>query len=347
MLSVSGYRPSTKKVVLFSLLGLVLGLLHPVLFAYQTMFLVWLPCIYVVAAALLYAGGGLIPACVLMGSGVIMSGLSMDLRLAAALIPLTLLPAAIVISGIAQRKPFFEQMRNALIASVGGALLALVLATVLIGGDMVAQFMDMFRDLFEQLLPSLYQVYQPYYEAQGITISYDDLLSVSKEVLSYIQVLYETNLPAAVLTDAVLTAVIAVFWGNWVTARHGEATSESFKGLADWQLPGSTTIGLLIAFGAAAILSTTGFNGVSIAWTAIRNVVFLVFAIVLLAANDRRLRSGGASRGKRTVLAILFFALIALFSLLKIVAAIFGALIALFGPGGVVAQKKDRKTPEE
>lgn len=340
MLSASGYRPGKVKIVLFSLLAMVLGLLHPLLFTYQTLFLLWLPCVYVIASALLYAGGGWIPAGILLGAGAVFSFLWLDARLALALLPVTVLPAFLIVRGIQKREPFFAQMRTALVASVGGALLTLFAVILFFGGDAVAQFMDLVRSILDEIMPSMYQIYQPVFEAQGVTLSYEDFLSTYAQVLATIQTVYATNLPGALLVDAALTALIAVLWGNWVTARHGDATVESFKGLADWHMPSDMVIGLLIAFAASAILSNLNLNGTNIAWATVCSVVYLAFTVQLLSAMDRRMKARGRTRGGRTAIAILLFTVINILSILKLPALLIGAGLAIFGKNGVIDQRR-------
>ena len=43
MESTARYKPSTRKIVFFSLIALVIGALHPILLMYQTLLLAWLP----------------------------------------------------------------------------------------------------------------------------------------------------------------------------------------------------------------------------------------------------------------------------------------------------------------
>ena len=156
----------------------------------------------------------------------------MSPTIATVTLPLTVLPAVVIVLGIRARKPFFIQLRNALIAAVAGALLAIVLAVALIGGDMVSQFMDMLRLLSDGAMPSLYEIYLPVLESRGASVTYEQFLAAYREVLATMQILYETNLAGAVLADSIVTALIAALWGNWISARHGDATAESFIGLA-------------------------------------------------------------------------------------------------------------------
>lgn len=341
--STARYKPSTQKIIVFSLIALVIGALHPILFMYQTLLLAWLPCVYVIAAALLYADGGIIPASVMIVGGIVASYMSMGASVATAILPLTLLPAAVIIMGIRGRKPFFIQLRNALIAAVGGALIAILVATVLIGGDMVSQFMDLLRSMIEEQLAPLFEIYQPLFKSRGVSITYDEFLSYYKEFFAQMQITYETNLPANILTDAILTSLIATLWGNWIAARHGDATAESFIGFAGWHMSSNMTIGLLLALAAGGILALIGMRGAEIAWATISSVVTLAFCVQLLAANDRRLKAAGASRGKRTGMGILLYALILIVPIAKTVAAFAGVASALFGRTGAVTQWKQNR----
>ncbi len=344
--SVARYQPSKGKIIGYSIIAIVLALLHPFLFTSQTMLLVWLPTVYVIGSALLYAGGGRIPSCILMVGGAAFAIYSMG-TVGIVMLPITLVPAIVITRGIRLRQPFFTQMRNALIVSVSGALVAIVLSVLMFHGSLISEYMEQMRTMFEEMLPQLYsQVYQPLFESYGMDVTYDSMFSIMKDVLANMQTVYQTNIPSAVITDSVFTALIALLWGNRTAARHGEATADSFKGLADWKLPGQTAVGLLVAFAAAALLSGTSLNGAQVAWTAICNLVYLAFAANLLCANDRRMRDNGATRGRRTGFAVLFTVLISLFSLAKTVAFVWGAALAIFGRDGYIAQKKNAQISE-
>ena len=335
MESTARYKPSARKIVFFSLIALVIGALHPILLTYQTLLLAWLPYVYVIAAALLYAGGGIIPAAIMGIAGIAGAYWSMSPAIATVTLPLTVLPAVVIVLGIRARKPFFIQLRNALIAAVAGALLAIVLAIALIGGDMVSQFMDMLRLLSDGAMPSLYEIYLPVLESRGASVTYEQFLAAYREVLATMQILYETNLAGAVLADSIVTALIAALWGNWISARHGDATAESFIGLAGWHMPSNMTIGLLLALAAGGILA-------AIAWAAISNIASLAFCVQLFAANDRRLKAAGATRGRRTGMGILLYVLILIVPIAKMLAPLIGAASALFGRTGAVTLWKQK-----
>lgn len=342
MESTARYKPSARKIVFFSLIALVIGALHPILLMYQTLLLAWLPYVYVIAAALLYAGGGIIPAAIMGVVGIAGAYWSMSPTIATVTLPLTVLPAVVIVLGIRARKPFFIQLRNALIAAVAGALLAIVLAIALIGGDMVSQFMDMLRSLSDGAMPSLYEIYLPVLESRGASVTYEQFLAAYREVLATMQILYETNLAGAVLADSIVTALIAALWGNWISARHGDATAKSFIGLAGWHMPSNMTIGLLLALAAGGILAAIGMRGAEIAWAAISNIASLAFCVQLFAANDRRLKAAGATRGRRTGLGILLYVLILIVPIAKMLAPLIGAASALFGRTGAVTLWKQK-----
>ena len=336
MESTARYKPSARKIVFFSLIALVIGALHPILLMYQTLLLAWLPYVYVIAAALLYAGGGIIPAAIMGVVGIAGAYWSMSPTIATVTLPLTVLPAVVIVLGIRARKPFFIQLRNALIAAVAGALLAIVLAIALIGGDMVSQFMDVLRSISDGAMPSLYEIYLPVLKSRDASVTYEQFLAAYREVLATMQILYETNLAGAVLADSIVTALIAALWGNWISARHGDATAESFIGLAGWHMPSNMTIGLLLALAAGGILAAIGMRGAEIAWAS------LAFCVQLFAANDRRLKSAGATRGRRTGMGILLYVLILIVPIAKMLAPLIGAASALFGRTGAVTLWKQK-----
>lgn len=346
MNSTARYKPSATKVVLFSLLALVIGALHPLLLTYQTLLVIWLlPCIGVIAAVVLYAAAGMAPAICLGVSAIVSSYLrttGLGPELATATLPLTVFPAVVAILGLRARKPFFAQLRNAVLAQLGGALAAIAICALFFGSDMISQFMNLIRELANQQLPSIYELYRPIWASQGVNVTYETFLGMFNDVLFQLQTYCELNLPASILRNAALTGVISVLWGNWVLARHGEATAESFRGLADWHMPSNMTIGLLISLGACLILRSTGIGSADIAWTTVGALVSLAFCVQLAAANDRRLKAAGASHGKRTTLGILLYVLISLIPIARTFAAFAGAASALFGRQGAVTQRMNK-----
>lgn len=345
------YKPSVPKVLLFSLLALVIGALHPLLLSYQTLLVIWLlPCIGVIAAVVLYAAAGMAPAICLGVSAIVSSYLratGLGPELATATLPLTVLPAVVAILGLRARKPFFVQLRNASLAQLGGALAAIVICAMFFGRDMISQCMDLIRAFADQQLPAIYEIYRPVWTAQGVNVTYEEFLGLFSDVLFQIQTYYELYLASSVLANAALTGIISVLWGNWVLARHGEATVESFRGLADWHMPSNMTFGLLISLIACLILRSTGIGSAEVAWTTASALVSLAFCAQLAAANDRRLKAAGATHGKRTALGILLCVLISLIPMARTIASFGGAASALFGRQGAITQLMNKNASNE
>lgn len=298
-------RLSLGKSVLGTVLALLTGGLFPILAIYQTLLPMALPSLTTMVSVALASGFGWGFAVLLWVAALVSSVFGMGTALSAAVMLMNCIPAAVAILGVRQRLPFFEQLRRALAASLGGVALAVVITVASFGGDVIQKLVGQMQAAFDGMLPQLWAAYEDILPAAGISMSYEDFSAQITSMLRIIQLYYEVYLPANLLAGAVWTAALSTLWGNWLAARRGMATSESFAGLFAWRLPANLTWGILLTLAAAFALKFTSIAGADAAWAAVLQLSMTAFTLQVLGANDRRLKNGGASVGRRTVSVVL------------------------------------------
>ena len=330
-------RASFLKVLLCSFAALLIGMVHPFTLPFQVMSV--MPLIVSLAAVPLYVAGGIIPLMILMFSAVGMSFLGLGTKLALVSLPAYAAPVVVMLSVIRRKQPFFRQMTAALVAGLTSAGVSVVLASAVFGSDMIAQAVEAMRPTIDLVFPMLWASYEPMFASAGVTMNYGEFVALYNEAVALMQSACELSLVGNVLTGSAITAIAGILWGNWMLAKRGEATSENFVGLADWNLPHNMTIGLLLTLVVGLLLKDSEIHGALIAWNAVVSLAQLAFIVQALAAMDRRLKGGGASKGRRGFMVALPIVCgvmggTGIFSFL----AILGAVSALMGRKGVVTQ---------
>ena len=327
-------RPSTGKIVVGSVLALILAFLLPQVLMFQLM--TFNLGVVAMAGVALTIWAGPIPGILLAVAGAANMMYFYGFQVGAVLLPMAVAPPVAVALGVRGRRPFFQQMQVGLIAFLAGTVVTALLAAIAFGGDIVARVVAMIGEVFDEIGPEVWTIVQPSMEALDPSITFEQFSEAFGEVLALIQAYYELYLLANLLAGAAVTAIVSVFWGNWLAARRGEATVESFVGLHGWYLPANLTWGILMTLAAAWILANTAISGGTTTWLVVLELAEVAFVVQALAAIDRRLKARGSTRGRRTAAVVLILLAgmllsgLGVFELLMLV----GGASALFGSHG-------------
>ncbi|MEE1200796.1 MAG: DUF2232 domain-containing protein [Christensenellales bacterium] len=298
-------RVSTGKIILSTIFAVVLGSLHPYLMTFRLMLPMVLPSLLVVGCSAMLGSAGWIPAVSMMAAAIASSFGGVGSQMTAVTLPMLLLPMGTIAWGLVKKRRFFSQMMAAVVAGLSGALISVMLAAAVFGTDIIQQLMNGYREVFNSVMPTMWEMNRSVMDTAGVAVTYEEFASYYNDMLQILQQYYELYFAANLLAGAVLTAVLAVFWGNWKQARRGEATAESFVGLSGWYLPANTSLGLMLTLVASAILRAVNFSGAVTAWNVVLELTELAFVIQALAAIDRRQKAQGASLGRRRLLVAL------------------------------------------
>ena len=299
------YRPSTGKVVGCTILAVMLGVLAPLALMLQVMMPMPGLSIVMLLAVAFSVVGGMIPAVVLGVVALAGTWLGFDLTVALLAAVMCVLPTAVVIRGVRRKEPFFRQMLCGVTACMACAIAAVLLAGAFFGGNMIERAIGFVRSAFDQQQSLLWASTREMLGSAASGITKADFVSSFYGMLDLLEAYYEYNLLANLLTGAAMTGVIAVFWGNWLAARRGEVTPESFRGLGEWYLPSNLTLGLLMVLAVSTAFKALSVAGGATVWIIVSALARLAFVIQALAAIDRRLKAQGSGRGRRTAMTVL------------------------------------------
>ena len=340
------------------LLALMLGAVLPIVAVFQIALLAPVLMLCGIFAVRMKARVGWLPAAVLFGaslaSAIWLLGTTMTLALLAAAI----LPALVVMRGMALKRPFFEQMRVGVIAYGLGLVAGMLIAYASFGGNMIVRFTDLVRAEFNRMPDA---ALQPFVEAINSTLAVsgarDQLYTVElyrsqlSGILDLMQRTYAQVLPGALLSGALLSGVISVLWGNWTMARLGLATNESFVGMSGWFLPNQLTWGLLGLWLAGFVLTAAKYEPGATVYAAVRSLCGSAFFIQAMAALDRRMLRIGRELSRRRLLITLFSVAALLIPEVGGALAVIGGASALFGSHGALkrgnGEQSDPNDPQE
>ena len=264
------------------------------------------------------------------------------------------LPAVYVMRGIANRRPFFEQLRRGVILFTCGLVAAIFIAYAAYGGNMIGRLTEALRSEFERLPDELFA---PFVESlnsaltsgalPGINlITVDAYRSQVFGILSLLGETYAQTLPGTLFSGAILTGVLAVLWGNWLLARRGLATDESYISPLRWFLPSQAVFGLILIWIISYVLTETGYKAGSTVYIAVYYIIGTAFVTQAVAAIDRFLFRRGRSEGRRRAFIIVTLVFAAVLRFLNTILFAIGAMSALFGSHGAFKTMMNRRNKD-
>lgn len=336
------FRASGGRLAAGIALAVLLGILTPLAMALETLLIRPVILLSGLMMVFLFCYAGRLPAWLYMtvqlGSAAVVLGPTfMWMTMAAGTFP-----GILAMRGLMGKRPFFEQMKVDMGLYLLGLLTALLIAREAFGGNMIARASDMLVTQFNQL-PD--EWFSPFVEA--VNQARAGSLTVAdyrEQVLAMVKLLgeaYERMLPGTLLSGALLSGLLTALWGNWLMARRGLATDQSYIPLTRWFLPRSATLGLGVIWIAAYLLSQSDYGAGESVYMAAYAVVSMAFLFQGLAAIDRFCYRRGMSLGRRRGFVVAAAVLSLLLGLFNTFIFLIGILSALFGSHGAIARRID------
>ena len=335
-------RVPTGKLALGLFLAILIGALTPIITVLEMSMLMPVLLLSGAFTVFLYCYAGRTPAWLYTVVQLCATYLLLDLRFALMLMTAGTLPAAACIRQIVLKRPFFDQMKTAIALFLAGMLGAVTIAYASFGGNMIERMADALKRQFD-LMPDAF--FTPFVEMVNTALSGANLPGMKAMTvadyraqiggfLNLMSEIYQQSLPGALLTGGALTGVVATLWGNWLRARRGLATDESYIGPTRWFLPRNVTLGLTLMWVAAYLLSQTRYaQGETIYYT-VYSLATLAFFIQALGAVDRFFFRQGMPDSRRRAMLVITLVLGTVFRLFNTILFAIGAGSALFGSHG-------------
>ena len=335
------YRATGGRLALGIVLALIVGALTPLLTVLEMSVLMPVVLPGGVFMVFLFCYAGPLPAWLFTIAHLAAAGALLGEHFLLMLLVSGTVPALLCMRMIALKRPFFEQMKLGVAAFLGGMLLAVTIAYLSFGGNMIERMADTLKAQFA-LMPDAF--FAPFVDMINSAMS-TGIPGVGKMtvqsyraqiggILDLMSEVYQQSLPGALLSGAALTGVLSVLWGNWLQARHGLATNESYVGPTRWFLPRNVTLGLTLMWVAAFILSQTGYAQGETVYYTVYSLASLAFFIQALGAVDRFFFRRGTPDGRRRALLVIALVLGLLFRFINTLLFAIGAGSALFGSHG-------------
>ncbi len=350
MLSNQSFNISGGRLALGIVLAVLMGLLTPVLMALEACFLMPVLVLSGVLMIFLYVYAGRIPAWLYMtvqlgATAVTLNSTFMWMTMAAGTFP-----AIIAMRGIILKRPFFEQLKLDVGLYFAGLVVAVFIAYAAYGGNIIGRAVDALTEQFKHM-PDLW--FQPFVDAINRAFTTGDLRGISPidiadyraRVLAMLQLVgetYERVLPGNLLAGSMMSGIVTALWGNWLMARRGMATNESFIGMERWFLPRWATLELLLLWIIAYFISESEYASGEAVYMAAYAIVSTAFMFQGLAAINRFCYRRSMTDRKRRVLTVLGLIFGMIFKLFNSFLFIVGALSALFGSHGSISIRISR-----
>lgn len=345
-----GKKISAGSIAGYSVLAFFIGLLGPLFTLFQVMMPMPALSIVMIAAVILYTRAGKIPAIVMgiacAASSVFVYGPVTGL----ASLLIGFVPAAVMMIGVHRKEGFFRQIARGVIVSVACTAAAVVLMALVYGSDMIKFAMDQVRATFESQQEMFFENLAAMYQMYGAEMTMENFVGMYYEMFNLMELYYEYYLLANLINGALVSSLISILWANWLIARYGQATTQSYRCLGEWYLNENTTFGILLTVLAAFIMYKLKVYGGESAWIIVREIATTVFLIQLCAAFDRRMKMGGAGYVRRAVMIVLLMVFGAMSGITPML-AVLGCASALFGSKGAakpyIQKMKDKMDGED
>lgn len=344
------YRVPPGKLILGIVLAIIVGALTPVITVLEMSLLMPVVVLSGLFMVFLFWYSGQITAWIYTILQLSTTGALLGTPFAMMMLTAGTIPALVCIRLIARKTPFFDQMKVMIGVCLGGMLLAVTIAYICFGGNMIQRMAEVLRKQFD-MMPDAY--FLPFVEMINAAIGSASLPGIKVMtiadyraqvvgVLNLMSEIYQNSLPGALLSGAALTGVLSTLWGNWLTARRGLATNESYISPLEWFLPKNVTLGLTLTWVAAFILAQTEYAQGETVYYTVFSLASLAFFIQALGAVDRFFFRRGMPDGRRRFMLVLTLILGMLFRLFNTMLFAIGACSALFGSHGAVRRPPQR-----
>lgn len=235
-------------------------------------------------------------------------------------------------------RPFFEQLRHALMSFGLGMVLSVLALYWNYGGDLVGSALGGLQQMMHALPVEQMEVYLASYPGMPATSA--EFLSMMDSLFAQISSSLAVTLPGQLFSGTLITALSCITLLNRARAKAGAAKPGSYVPPSRWYLPSSTSVGLLVMLLASLVLMQLTQLGRAVFYTVL-TLVSWVFCIQALASVSRRM-DGALQRHGAKIAVLMVMAAIAAFGA-SLYLAIYGCASALMGSRGAMRQYAEER----
>ena len=269
----------------------------------------------------------------LVGSALLMGGAYMFIVLFAGV-----MPSLFIARGIGTHMPFGNQLRYGILSTAIGAIASMLLASLLVGGNIV----EWLYTLYSQMLKTLPQTYldmiaKSFESINGLKLSTEQVTSLMDSTMTLILPDSKMRFPAALIGGAVLSGLLGVTFGNRYLYRRKLTSDTCYLPLRKWALPGSMTGGLLLMIAVSFVLYNFNVKNSQAVLMVVLTLSEYAFCAQAFGSIARRFSHRTDRRGLRIFLYVALILAMLLGGVFYV--SIYGCASAIFGSRGFMAQK--------
>ena len=338
-MSLLGHH-SPQRVILYSLLGMLLGL-----GSYMTLSLATYVLLFPLLLCLLFAKSGLVPMLTAIAGFALSFTYLFGAATAALMSIMLIIPALLTIFATCKGLPYFQQLKISLFSFGGSVLLLLLIVGALSGGNLVDSVLEIFRASFHALPDTMQDalLVTLYPDLAGVNASDIPILGdivrsrYLNDFLNELRGTLMNEMLPMLMKSSLITALLCSYFTARPLALRNEIPQTAFIPLSQWFMPGSLCVGLLLTtFAAYLIDSFSSAGGVSTFLTMF-SIMECLFCAQVMAAWDRMLNAGKASYRRKCI------TLGALYVLASGVITGIGICSAIFGRQGLLMKMKNHR----
>ncbi len=337
-------RPSVGTVVAASLLGLLAGLIQPLMLSASVLFVTGS-----VIAPVLYAWAGITPALIFLAVSAGCLNHLFGAGVAAAGLLLFGVPSVAAIALMARRSPYFVRMR-AVIGAQLGAMLALILILYAgLGRDLADVVVEWLTAQADGMPPQFVALMLQQFAYSGAlsqeltsqvlsgTLTAAQQLEALHGVFNTLGDVLRLTLPARLVSSGLVTGIFATLLPGKICSRRGDDLE--YVPVSGWFIPKQLSVGLLVCLATALILHWTKVDGSESVLNAILTAAGVAFEAAGAASLSRSLKERG--RGMAFRVALIGLGLLLIGQMIMLI----GVMSILFGRRGLIStyikQKRD------
>ena len=244
-------------------------------------------------------------------------------------------------------KPFFVQMKHALVGFGLGLLMAVLMFYLGYGGKLVERLLGVVPEL-------LHSMPQEAVEASLAAVpgmaGYDaaSFLKMVDDLFAHLIPSYSLHLPGRLFSGALITAVLCTLLSNRMQKKAGSAKPGCYVPLLRWYMPPSMTGGLALILLISAGMHLAGIQGGNTVFYAVLDIAVWAFVFQALAYISRRMNGALSGHGVKIFLPCMLLAIAMLGGAPYI--AVYGFLSAMLGEKGalrLIAEQKKNKDNDD
>jgi len=328
---------SIGRTIIGSILGVMLGMFMPFAFLMESMVpMLLLPVLWAIGsyiwfgatATVVFSTAYLTAMYMTFGGAGLFAG-------SVAVFPLLIS----VLWGGKTQEAFFDQLQRGIMISILSAAGTVVIAVAFYGTDLIGRGMDALRTQIQAIPDDIFSMVMAYSGLSTEEISVSDFRTLYEQVLTIIEENMNFHLPGRFLAGTTITAILGVLWFNWLLAKRGLVTVQSFVPIRDWHLPKHITIGAVAAVAISFVFVGTNQSIAATIFYTVYDLACVAFGTQFAAALSRRFQRSNMTGTGRNLLIALAIIVPTLFGFPFVPCAL-GLASALFGSNGLFHKKQ-------